>query len=415
MIKAYLEVKLLGNPELRWRGRVLTSIPPKHRALIYYLAARGERVARSELEELLWGHGSSYSVRQALYQIRSLPGADDWLRVDGGVAVEAITDLAAFEAASKKELYKDALEIWLNAGPTEGRSALLSGFEFDKAQGFTTWLEVERSRIEMLYLETLESRVLELERANALTEALGVVQRLLREDRLNESAYRTAMRLCYRKGQPEMAHFYFERCRRALLEELGTQPLEETLELARHPNLSGVYIQPETVSLRRALEQLSDPRGRRGQRYPLSALLGLVLVSFLSGGHSLRDIVHFGQDHPSLLKRLGFHHRTPPGRSALSEVLGQLNVVRLWEVLDSAAPLPATAKPRGSPEEPNAFDLLETWASEVRRGLASGREGFQLSELLARLGWPGLIIQSILAAIRDLLENLNFWTDLGIG
>jgi DNA-binding SARP family transcriptional activator len=415
MTKSYLEVKLLGNPELRWRGHVLTSIPPKHRALIYYLAARGERVARSELEELLWGHGSSYSVRQALYQIRSLPGADGWLHVDGGVAVEAITDLAAFEAATRKELYKDALEVWLNAGPTEGRSALLSGFEFDKAQGFTTWLEVERARIEMLYLETLENRALELERADAFSEALVMVQRLLREDRLNESAYRTAMRLWYRKGQPEMAHFYFERCRRALFEELGTQPLEETLELARRPNLSGVYIQPETVSFRQALEQLPDPRGRRGQRYPLPAMLGLVVVSCLYGNHSLRDIVRFGQDHPGLLKRLGFHHLTPPGRSALSDVLGHLNVFRLWEVLDSAAPLPATAKPRGGSEEPNAVDLLGTWASEVRRTIASGTDGVQLSEVLARLGWPGLIIQTILAAIWEFLENLHFGADLGIG
>ena len=422
MTKNHLEVQLLGKPELRWQGRVLTSVPPKQRALIYYLAARGEAVSRHELEELLWSHGSGYSVRQALYQLRLLPGADCWLHADRNVAVEAITDLIAFEAAIKRMHHREALDVWMNARPAEGRTALLWSFEVDQAPGFTSWLEVERARIEMLFLETLECRALELEQEDALNEALVVVQMLLREDRLNESAYRMAMRLCYRKGQPEMANFYFERCRRALLEELGTQPLEETLALAHDPRVVGVYtpsgmvgVDTQSLSLRQMLEKLPDPRGRRGQRYPLPALLGLVLAALLSGKHSMRDIVRFGQTHPNLLRQLGFHHLTPPGRSALSEVLRNLNQARLREALNSTMPLSGTAEFEGYTSQTSTLSILETWALETRHSLVSGSELSQLSEWLMRLGWPGLLGQAALMAISTLTECFDTAFGLRLG
>lgn len=59
------------------------------------------------------------------------------------------------------------------------------------------------------------------------------------------------------------------------------------------------------------LQQLPDPRRPQGRRYPLAALLGLVLLGTLHGQSSLRGIWVWSQQHwPQIWQPLGF--RSPP-------------------------------------------------------------------------------------------------------
>jgi DNA-binding SARP family transcriptional activator len=383
-VKDFLEAKLLGTPELRWQHQTLEFIPPKLCAVLYYLCVQGKPVPRKELEELFWGSGSSENLRQALHHLRALPGADHWLQTSPEVWVNLRSDLSVFESAASGGHHQQVLEIWRSVQPpSSGSTVLLHGFSLESVPAFDDWLEVERARIGMLYLESLESRAFELEQAGAINEALTVVQTLLHEDPLNESAYRAAMRLSYRKGQPEMARYYFERCRRVLRQELDTQPLEETVALANSPEVAGVYISPEPATLRQAFERLPDPRGRHGQRYPLSALLGLIVIALLCGHSSLRSISQFAQEHPIVLRGLGFRNRTTPGRSALAALLEQLDPLRLREAIEVVNVLPETVRLQKS-----AFDLMHLWTLEVRHHLVSS--GSDLDDLLERLGWPGL-------------------------
>jgi DNA-binding SARP family transcriptional activator len=383
-MKEFLEAKLLGTPELRWQNQPLEFIPPKLCAVLYYLCIQGKPVPRKELEELFWGSGSSENLRQALHHLRALPGAEHWLHTSPEVWVNIRSDLSVFEAAVSGGHSKQALEIWRPVLPTSlGSTVLLQGFSLESVPAFADWLEVERARIGMLYLETLESRAFEFEQAGAINEALIVVQTLLHEDPLNESAYRAAMRLSYRKGQPEMARYYFERCRRVLRQELGTQPLEETMALTHSPEVAGVYIQTEPLTLRQALERLPDPRARHGQRYPLPALIGLVLIALLCGHESLRKISMFAQEHPIVLRGLGFRNRTAPGRTALAELLEHLDSLRLREVLEVAHALPDSRRLQ------SPLDLMHHWALEVRHELVSAGSG-EPEGLLERLGWQGL-------------------------
>jgi DNA-binding SARP family transcriptional activator len=386
-MKDFLEAKLLGTPELRWQNQMLDSIPPKLCAVLYYLCVQGKSVPRKELEELFWGSGSSENLRQALHHLRALPGAQYWLRTSPEVRVNIRSNLGFFEVATSGGHHRQALEIWRSGQPAAlGSTVLLHGFSLENVPAFDDWLEVERARIGMLYLESLESRAFELEQAGAINEALTVVQTLLHEDPLNESAYRAAMRLSYRKAQPEMARYYFERCRRVLRQELGTQPLEETMSLARNSEVAGVYTAPETPTLRQAFERLLDPRARHGQRYPLAPLLGLILIALLCGSKSLRKISLFAQEHPVLLHGLGFRNRTAPGRSSISELLDQLDPLRLQAALDSVARLPD-----GLRIQPlTALELLNLWTLEVHHGLASKSSTVRLRDLIEHLGWPGL-------------------------
>jgi DNA-binding SARP family transcriptional activator len=383
-VKDFLEVKLLGTPGLRWQHQALEFIPPKLCAVLYYLCIQGKPVLRKELEELFWGSGSSENLRQALHHLRTLPGAEHWLHTSPEVWVNIRSDLSVFEAAVSGGHHQQALEIWRSVQPPSlGSTVLLHGFSLESVPAFSDWLEVERARIGMLYLESLESRAFELEQAGAINEGLIVVQTLLHEDPLNESAYRAAMRLSYRKGQPEMARYYFERCRRVLRQELDTQPLEETMALANNPEVAGVYIPPEPATLRQALERLPDPRGRHGQRYQLSALLGLVLIALLCDHSSLRSISRFAQKHPIVLRGLGFRNRTTPGRTALAALLEHLDPLRLCEALEVVSVLPETVRLQKSP-----FDLMHLWTFEVRHHLVSGSS--EPDDLLKKLGWPGL-------------------------
>ena len=205
MLKDTLESRLLGSPQLRWRGQPLQFIPPKLLAMLYYLTVQGQPVPRKELEHLFWGPGSGESLRQALHHLRGLPGAERWLQTGSDVCVQTHSDLKAFETAVNCEQHRQALEIWPTVPASAGSSVLLQGFTLESTPAFGDWLEFERARVAMLYLESLERHAFELERSGAVSEALLTVQTLLREDPLNESAHRAVWRLSQRNAQPEVA------------------------------------------------------------------------------------------------------------------------------------------------------------------------------------------------------------------
>jgi hypothetical protein len=62
-------------------------------------------------------------------------------------------------------------------------------------------------------------------------------------------------------------------------------------------------VQPHPDSLLGCLAALPDPRRREGRRYPLAALLGLVLLGMLHGHDSLRGAWVWAHQHWSLLWR----------------------------------------------------------------------------------------------------------------
>ena len=83
-LKAHgLTVTMLGGLRFTWQGEELVPQSRKGAALLVLLARSHKSVEREELAELLWEPGKLASVRQALYELRKLPGADGWLIEDG--------------------------------------------------------------------------------------------------------------------------------------------------------------------------------------------------------------------------------------------------------------------------------------------------------------------------------------------
>ncbi len=90
----------------------------------------------------------------------------------------------------------------------------------------------------------------------------------------------------------------------------------------------------EPLSLLEELATVPDPRARRGQRHPLTAILALTVVATLAGMKSLEAIAQFGRDHGTALAHaLGFTRRQTPNKSCLSKLFRRLDVLALEEAL----------------------------------------------------------------------------------
>jgi DNA-binding SARP family transcriptional activator len=211
-----LELNLFGIPKLCWEGKSLPLPSPKNLAILSYLALRDE------------SDGKPANVRFVLHKLRETPGSESWLETNETfVCVKAVTDVKRFETAVHDERYREALEIH-PSGET-----LLKGLELNDAEEFMNWLDLERSRLGQLYLETLQGRTSELEKANKTDEALKLARQLLEQDKLNENVHRAIMRLEHKRGNTEAALAQFETLRNILKEELDVEPLEDTLKLLR--------------------------------------------------------------------------------------------------------------------------------------------------------------------------------------
>ena len=77
------------------------------------------------------------------------------------------------------------------------------------------------------------------------------------------------------------------------------------------------------VSIRALLRQIPDPRGKKGRQHPLEALIGLMLLSILSGRKGMMAAFRLGRSlTPRQLQRLGFRRgRASPCHATLTETL----------------------------------------------------------------------------------------------
>jgi DNA-binding SARP family transcriptional activator/predicted transcriptional regulator len=250
-----LELNLFGIPELRYEGELLSLPSPKNLAILSYLALKGESVSRKDLSELFWKDGKPANVRFVLHKLREISGSGEWLETNEiFVCVKAVTDVKRFENAIHHERYGEALEFHPNG------ETLLKGLELPDASEFMNWLELERSRLSQLYLESLQGHIKELEKVNKTDEALKLARQLLEQDKLNENVHRAIMRLEHKRGNTEAALAQFETLRNILKEELDVEPLEDTLKLLREIEGGGASSTKNALLLTSATTIPAKPR-----------------------------------------------------------------------------------------------------------------------------------------------------------
>lgn len=219
-----LHLNLLGGVEVFWQEQSLPVSAPRMLALLAYLHLQGA-ASRPELEMMFWPGQGANAVRQGLYTLRRLPGAQHWLRQEGQqVTLHADSDVQEMQTALQAGQDERALDL-LSAGPLLGHLSVTGSVEF------SDWLEDRRGELLEARRAVLRREAARYARLENWAQARTHLHTLLTLDPLDEHTYRDLMRLEGQSGNPDAALDVFETLRRTLHTELQSEPEPETLAL----------------------------------------------------------------------------------------------------------------------------------------------------------------------------------------
>jgi len=267
-----LKLWILGPPRIEVGGEPLRVDTRKATALLVYLAERGESQRRESLAAMLWPESdSSHSkaaLRRTLSALRKAVGGD-WVSADRDTITLTAPWLDTDEFRTLLESTREhghetgedcdqCLEA-LTAAVRMYRDGFLSGFTLPDSPEFDEWQYFTAQTLLQQYEDALNRLVRIHEGDQNYELAIEFAHRRSSLDLLNESAHRDLMSLHARLGQRGMAIEQYRVCVRVLEEELGTPPLEETVELyeqIKAGKLAAVESRAELVPVAR--EPLSE-------------------------------------------------------------------------------------------------------------------------------------------------------------
>jgi DNA-binding SARP family transcriptional activator/basic membrane lipoprotein Med (substrate-binding protein (PBP1-ABC) superfamily) len=231
--------RVLGPIGAEADGRVLRLGPPLQRTLLGALALHHDEVLPVDrLVETLWGdhppRTATHSLQSYVSGLRSVLGADrietrapgyvlhaadDEVDADRfGHTVEAATAaLVAGDGRRTLALLDEGLGWW--------RGAPLADVGDDGA------MAAEIARLEELHLRALETRPAALLALGRPEAALPELERLTHLHPLREPVWAQLLLALYRTGRPGDALLAYQRLRRTLADELGTDPSAELTAL----------------------------------------------------------------------------------------------------------------------------------------------------------------------------------------
>jgi DNA-binding SARP family transcriptional activator/tetratricopeptide (TPR) repeat protein len=196
--------------------------------LLAYVAYDGGWVDRDRLALLFWPDADEMAakrnLRQLLLRVRQLPLAAGLEVTNDAVRWSVPTDVAAFRHAIAAMEHERATGLY--SGP------LLDGFGAKDVGGVDAWVDLEREHLHAAFHEAVvrtAQRALQDGRAG---DAAASLRRLLDHDPLAEDVLQPYLRALYLAGRRDAALTAFERFESHLRDELGLEPLPETVQLA---------------------------------------------------------------------------------------------------------------------------------------------------------------------------------------
>jgi len=235
------EIRFLGPPTLTKTGRPVRLHSAKTLALLAYLVLEADTVhSREKLAELLWGESpeprARQSLRQALYSLRRVLGADAFAMSGGAVSfvpgAGIWVDAVAFQSLAAGDEDGDALDDMCRAADLY-RGLLLEGLELSECPTYDEWLFFERDALEQQAMGTLQNLVDGLLEEGDHQDALVYAQRLVTLDPLHEGAHRRLMRIHGALRDRDSVRRQYRLCADVLERELGVAPAAETEALYR--------------------------------------------------------------------------------------------------------------------------------------------------------------------------------------
>lgn len=247
-----LEVRLLGQFDVRKDGvSILIPSRPAQSLLTYLLMTVGIAHRREKLAGLLWPDSpedkARSNLRQALWRVRkaldekSSPEQSylisDLLSIAFNPKSDYWLDIDVLERQSKITIAIDQLMDLL----TLYRGELLPGFYDD-------WVLLERVRLQAVFERGVERLLEQLKNEQRWTEMLEWGERWISYGQKPEPAYRALMVAHGALGnQPKVADT-FDRCVKALSDDLGVEPSELTGDLFEKLVQGSYDIEPASVS-----------------------------------------------------------------------------------------------------------------------------------------------------------------------
>lgn len=226
-------IRLFGTPQIRRNDQPFELLRRKNRALLYFIAAHTQPVARDQVLARFWPdheRGAAQQVfRTMLHELRKALGAA--LIVDRdtlGLASTVWVDALHFEAGMVARTNASAALSYTLA---LYRGDFLDGFTLADTPAFDDWVAAERERYRLLAIRGFVALARLYEAEHTPAAALEAVDAALRLDALQEDLHRTAMRLRYALGDRAGAIRQFELLRRLLDDELGVAPMPESRAL----------------------------------------------------------------------------------------------------------------------------------------------------------------------------------------
>lgn len=316
---------VLGVPRAETEGQQLEIRPSRPALLLLFLALEGDWVSR---ERLAWLFRPDATEEQARANLRLLLNR-----------AKRLSWASALEVERKRVRFPVRHDL---ADDPFADGILLEGWEPDGP--LHEWLEAEREKQAARFRRRLLDRVRELQEADRHAEALPLLRDFLLREPLAEDALQAFLRSSIPAAARTEALQLWEAFRARLKDELGLDPLPETLALA------GLLTTPAAASGSQELPAAAaagaelpftgrGPELRRAEQLRPGTLL---VVDGESGSGKTRFLRHLLRDRPQLWLR---------GREGLGEIA--------W--------LPVLQALRGIPELAlRVRSLPEAWQQELR-------------------------------------------------
>jgi DNA-binding SARP family transcriptional activator len=257
--------RLLGTVSFTCEGRLL-ALPPSSAALLAFLMMRrGKPIDRAKLVDVVEGGDTAEGparrrVNTAVWRLRRLlepSGAahDSVLTSAGGrlaispacdVRVDAVEFSSACDVLSRFDGWTetDARRV--------GDAVALYGGEF-LGGVYTDWALAERGRLADLHLTALARLAQWFQERGEPERGLEHARAAVAVDPLREDLHRLVIQLYADAGLPQLAARQLEHCRTVLAEQLGIDPLPETVAVAR---VATRQDRPQQVDYDRAIREL---------------------------------------------------------------------------------------------------------------------------------------------------------------
>lgn len=232
-----LEVQMLGTPQIKYKGKeISSSLPAKNQALFYYLSTTQTTHSRLTLANLLWSDknekASRTSLRQAVYQLgKMLPDYIESTRetVTLPHSKDIHIDLNLFRPNSR-QLHKLSIKQVIQA-VDQYQGDFLDGFFVDNATVFEEWLFETRNTFHSQAVQYLTYLITWAHQQRQVEIGIKYARKLIRLEPWDENGYRYLMYFLVWNGQINTALAEYQQCQQRLRQELDIEPANETTAL----------------------------------------------------------------------------------------------------------------------------------------------------------------------------------------